>query len=587
MRENDIVFFNLHRRYLNRAPEYGGFLGIYLLSAFVNANGYQGQAFAGSLHQGKVILDEICQAKKVKIIGLYCDYANVTENILVARYIKEKYHLPVLLGGPQSFSLGFTFLQQSGVDVLVRGEGELTVLELLDYFLDGTGTLDEIQGISFISEEGFHETATRAPIENLDALPWIDEECYLLPRKDWHELSIMTGRGCPFNCAFCHEAGHTRGVRFRSVENVLSEIDAFFHQHGSPRSCYILFTDDAFTLDADRVHQICEGLRERQKKWGFHWFCEGHVHTLAMHPEMIQDLAAAGLQRIQLGIEAGTNQVLEAYRKHTDIEEIKQVVMACRDAGIQQIYGNLILGSAFFSEGTYQKDLAFGKELLHLGKGSLELGVVTYWPLPGTSMTDHPKKYKLKLADKEFLTSVDDFPQTETDGFDRFRILQLVQNMEQEFNQVRQDMLLRGEVPMERILSWYPSTSVFKSYGLWWQTLCQLPHLLAYGHMLLTGDGMTGKDAAFMGVDAHPMRLLSIQQYLKWNGSTGTMANVTLNSKEVDVLILCTGRMNCQEIFLYLKKREILQTYEELEIILQRLEESYLIIYSSELKEEK
>ena len=58
MRENDIVFFNLHRRYLNHAPEYGGFLGIYLLSAFVNANGYQGQAFAGSLHQGKVILDE-------------------------------------------------------------------------------------------------------------------------------------------------------------------------------------------------------------------------------------------------------------------------------------------------------------------------------------------------------------------------------------------------------------------------------------------------------------------------------------------------------------------------------------------------
>lgn len=582
MRDNDIVFFNLHRNYLDHNQEYGGFLGIYLLAAFVNANGYQGQAFAGTLHQGKVLIDEICKAQKTKIIGLYCDYANVTENSKIARYIKEKYHLPILIGGPQSNSLNGQFLEDSGIDVIVRGEGELTVSALLDYYLDDTGSLAQIEGIAYLSGNQFLQTSDRPPIENLDALPWIDEECYLIPRKDWHELDIMTGRGCPFTCAFCHEADHTKGVRFRSVENVLAEIDAFFTRHSFSKTPYIMFTDDAFTLNPERVHKICEGLALRKKKWGFQWFCEGHIHTLAQHPEMIQDMAKAGMQRIQLGIEAGTEQVLKSYRKNTDPEEIKKVVAICRDAGIQQIYGNIILGSAFFSRETFQKDLAFGKELLHLGKGTLELGVVTYWPLPGTSMTDYPEKYQIKIVDKEFQTSVDDFPQTETAELKRHQILQFVQKMEQEFTEVRKTMLLHGEVPMERILSWYPSSSVFKSYGLWWKTLCELPHLQAYGHLLLKQDGMTGKEAAIMGKKAHPMRLLPLIGCLQWDGCTGRIANQELTLQETETLILCTGRMNCEEIFANLKERGILKGYDEVENIFHRLEKAYLIIYSNE-----
>ena len=89
-----------------------------------------------------------CQAHKVSVIGLYCDYENVTENIKLCRYIKKTYGLPVMVGGPQATALG-QILDDSGCDVVSRYEGELTVPELLDYFLDGVGSLDTIKGIMY------------------------------------------------------------------------------------------------------------------------------------------------------------------------------------------------------------------------------------------------------------------------------------------------------------------------------------------------------------------------------------------------------------------------------------------------------
>lgn len=115
MRNNDIIFLNLHRRYLNQKIEYGGFLGIYILAAFINKNGYSAQSFAGGLIEGKKILDEVCGEQKVKMIGLYCDYENVTENIFLSKYVKENYNLPVIIGGPQATSLNYDFFLNQDV----------------------------------------------------------------------------------------------------------------------------------------------------------------------------------------------------------------------------------------------------------------------------------------------------------------------------------------------------------------------------------------------------------------------------------------------------------------------------------------
>ena len=133
----DILFLNLHRRYLNLEISFGGFLGIYYLSAYLRQNLYEAKGFSGTLNQGKKILDELCAENKISAIGLYCDYDNVTENIFISRYVEENFNLPVIIGGPQATALEENFFVQSKCDAVVVGEGELTVLELVKFFIDG------------------------------------------------------------------------------------------------------------------------------------------------------------------------------------------------------------------------------------------------------------------------------------------------------------------------------------------------------------------------------------------------------------------------------------------------------------------
>lgn len=314
MPELDILFLNLHRRYLNFSATFGGFLGIYYLSAYLRKNLYAAKGFSGTLNQGKKILDTLGNEKKISAVDLYCDYENVTENIFISRYIKENFNLPVIVGGPQATALEENFFLQSKCEAVVIGEGEITVLELMKFFIDGIGELKNILGINFLTAEGLHKNPARPLIKNLDDLPFINEYCYLEPQNYYRELNIMTGRGCPFHCAFCHEGTHTKAVRLRSVENVLAEIDVYLKNWRDDET-YIVFSDDTFTLNFDRLKKICIGLMERRKHYNFTFFCEGHVHTLYKKPEMIQYLAKAGCERLQLGIEAGTAEILKAYGK--------------------------------------------------------------------------------------------------------------------------------------------------------------------------------------------------------------------------------------------------------------------------------
>jgi len=584
MRDNDIVFLNVHRRYLDDRPTYGGFLGIYALAAFVNANGYRGQAFAGTLHQGKGLLDILCRAHQVQMVGLYCDYGNVTENIALCRYLKETYGLPVIVGGPQATSFSRAFFEQSRCDAVVRYEGELTVVALLDHFLDGgTGALADIRGIAYLADDGIKITPPRPLIENLDRLPFVDDDCYLVRKQRPRELSIMTGRGCPFHCAFCHEGTGSSHVRFRSVENVLAEIEQFLASRPDGEVDHILFVDDTFTLRTDRVHALCEGLRRLRAHHDFDWFCEGHVHTLLHHPQMIEDIAAAGAERIQLGIESGNQHVLDAYGKQTTPEEIKTVVRLCRDAGIQQIYGNLILGSAFFSEETYARDLAFGKELQALGQGTLELGVVSYWPLPETAMTQQPEAYGIMVTDFDFTTSVDDFPQTEADGIDRFRVVAMIQELQQALAEERREMLAAGDVPLARICSWFDRKRSFRSYGAWWYSLKELPHLFASVHLLADGEAVQRAALGDAWPDARPMRVVALRDHLQMHADgTAELCGVQLSRQELAVLIRSTGRLTCREIVARLPADGVELSLPALRDILDVLEKRYLMVYAAE-----
>ena len=571
----DILFLNLHRRYLNVESTHGGFRGIFLLSAFVRREGYEAKSFSGTLEAGLSHVDKICAAGEVSMVGLYCDYENITENIFLSRHVKENYNLPVIVGGPQATALDEKFFRESKCDAVVRYEGELTVLELMNFFLEEVGALENILGISYLDSDALKINPERPPIKNLDALPFVDEACYLEPKNFYRDLSLMTGRGCPFRCAFCHEGAHTRAVRFRSVENVLAEIDAFLKLWDAENELYIFFTDDTFTLNAERVKKICDGLAERRKKYKFKFFCEGHIHTLYKNPEMIRDLVNGGCVRIQLGIEAGTAPVLQAYGKNTTPEEIFAVVRLCRDAGIREVYGNIILGGANFTRETFDADKKFVRRLLEESQGVAEIGVVTFWPLAETKMTRCPDEFGIKICDNEFVTSVGDFPQIETDELDRLTINEMRREFEDEIAAQIVDMLENWRVPTERILSWFPTSRRIKSYGMWFTILLRQDILFAYYEMIFLGEGFHSAQVENLSA-AHPLRVVQLSRHLRRCGkNSAEICGETLSGVELEILLLTTGKLSVEEISL-----RVNQKISDVIKVLNRLEHRHLIVYT-------
>ena len=570
----DILFLNLHRRYLNFEPTHGGFLGIYLLSAFVRQEGYEAKSFSGTLETGLRQVEKLCAAGEVSMLGLYCDYENITENIFLSHHVKENYNLPVIIGGPQATALDENFFRESKCDAVVRYEGELTVLELMNFYLEEVGELDKIRGISYLRGDELKINPERPPIKNLDALPFIDEDCYLEPKYFYRGLSLMTGRGCPFRCAFCHEGAHTRTVRFRSVENVLAEIDAFL-EHWDDDELYILFTDDTFTLNSQRVKKICEGLAERRKKYNLKFFCEGHIHTLYKNPEMISYLVEGGCVRIQLGIEAGTAPILKTYGKNTTPEETFEVVRLCRDAGIQQVYGNIILGGANFSRETFEADKKFVRELISESQGVAEIGIVTFWPLAETKMTRCPDEFRIKICDNEFITSVGDFPQIETPELDRLTINEMRREFIKEISAQMIDMLENWRVPTERILSWFPNSRRSKSYGMWFKELMNQNILYSYYELIKLSEGFHSAQVDNLSA-AHPLRVAQLSTHLqRINSTTAEISGEILSGVELDILLLATGKLSVEEISLRVE-----QKISDVIKVLSRLERRHLIVYT-------
>lgn len=541
----DALFLNLHREYLNQRPKHGGFLGIFLLAAFLNANGYEAKAFAGSLREGHEIIDGL--HRQTKLLGLYADYVNGSENLAMARLARH-YGLKVIIGGPSATSLKAEL--QQAVDAIVLGEGELTVLELCHHYLDGVGALADIRGLAYFDGRELRRTDPRPLIENLDALPFIDDNCCLTSR-DKTSLSLMTGRGCPFSCTFCHEGSHSRRVRLRSVANVLAELDA------NPQASWVMFTDDTLTLDPARLRELCDGIAERRRARRLTYFAEGHVHTLYQHPEMIDWLAQSGIYRLQLGIEAGTQKVLDAYNKHTTPDEIRAVVSRCEQAGVWQTYGNIIVGSALFSREVYERDRAFAKELLRLSRGTLELGVVSYWPLPETRLASHPAEYGLTVVDPDFVTTCDDYPQTETAELSRADIAKMQRDLQRELRDSMLSLLREGAVPKERVLAWFNADDERNRHNMWYYVLRDDMALYNYYGLMAKGEATDERRGGH-----HPMRTAPLYS-----------SDYECSGLEWDTLLLCTGKLSVDEI---------LSRLPDAAPMLDRLLQNHQIIYAKE-----
>ena len=311
-------------------------------------------------------------------------------------------HTTVVVGGPHVSGTGLAALPPSkAFDLAVVGEGEETFRELLEALRDGRA-FDQVQGILYRDADGqVRQTPARPPIADLDSLPLPAFDLLAdFPRAYQPNIffspggpaaSLVTSRGCPFQCTFCDQSTFGHRYRAASAQSVFEAVRTLQRDYGIR---YLVFYDDTFTLDRERVLELCDLLRGLRPRMA--WSCDAHVTTV--DPALLRAMRRAGCWSISYGLESGSPAVLKSLRKTFDLERAREAVRATRAAGIR-VRGLFIFGTPEESASTAQETRAFIRSLpltmMNLSK---------FTPYPGSEL--HGQVRQGLAADSERLNGM-------------------------------------------------------------------------------------------------------------------------------------------------------------------------------------
>jgi len=297
----------------------------------------------------------------------------------------------VVMGGPHVTVMDKEALTECPeLDVVVRGEGEQTLLELAKLkAASSLGSLHEVPGVTFKSDGEIIRNKDRPFIQNLDTLPFpafdhLPLENYRLYGKTY--LPIITSRGCPFQCTFCL-ASKMSGKRFRarSPKNVLAELELLRDKYEADA---ITFYDDTFTFDMERAREICEEIKRRGFK--VPWDCRTRVDRVSRR--LLAIMRSANCQLIHFGVESGSQEILNAMKKGVTVEQNLRAIQWAKEAGIL-VAISVIIGYPGENEKTVQETVEF------IRKSEPDyVYVCVPTPYPGTELYDIIKSLGWKMS---------------------------------------------------------------------------------------------------------------------------------------------------------------------------------------------
>jgi anaerobic magnesium-protoporphyrin IX monomethyl ester cyclase len=282
------------------------------------------------------------------ILGFSVLLSTAKEAPKIAERVKAKNpDITVVFGSHHStFNADRILEKYPFVDIVVRGEGEYTSLEIARCIEKG-GELGNVEGITFRKNGRIVSTPDRPLNKDVDALPFPDRDLagvqyestvFGVKINSRKFTTMLSSRGCPFNCSFCGIRKFTRRAwRPRSVENVMAELE-YLQSKGYEQ---FLFADDNFTVDAKRVSRLCRGI----KKAGMdiEWFCDSRVDNISYG--ILREMVNAGCRCLFFGIESANQRILDYYRKGITPEQSEKAVRKARKAGVDVIVGSFIVGA--------------------------------------------------------------------------------------------------------------------------------------------------------------------------------------------------------------------------------------------------
>ncbi|MFC1932894.1 B12-binding domain-containing radical SAM protein [Chloroflexota bacterium] len=358
-------------------------MGLALIAAVLEKEGYQVKVLEANALKLKPEA-VVSLVTDVDVIGLTAMTPTINTAATIARHVKRAYpDLPVILGGAHATLLpGETLVTAPEIDIVVRGEGEETIVELLRA-LDCKQPLSEIAGISYRKASEIVSNPPRSKNIDLDSLPFL--AYHLLPWRRYKPHpphgrtlpfgAIITSRGCPYRCSYCSKPIFGSKFRGQSPERVIEEVAYHKGRFGIKE---FAFYDDVFTFDKKRAHAIADEIMKRGLK--IHWTCESRVNLV--DKELLRHIKKAGCYSIAYGIESGSQEILNTLDKDINPEQVEEAVRLSQDTGLQTI-GYFMLGSPGESPESIRQTIQFAKKLK---LDFAQFSVTT--PYPGTKLYD-------------------------------------------------------------------------------------------------------------------------------------------------------------------------------------------------------
>jgi radical SAM superfamily enzyme YgiQ (UPF0313 family) len=376
-------------------------LGLQFISAAARKAGWDvlGRYWGGELTAASFQADLDRTAPDA--VGFYTDMVNVHTLGRLLHRVRTAGGPVTILGGPEATFDARTVMERCPADLLVRGDGEPAIAELLRGNLRDPELLAHVAGLSYRQDGAVRHNADRARgAPDLEA----DGDGDLLPDRrlapaESSVLHLLTARGCPNRCAFCSEA--TLPYRPRKLEIVRQELAEALAQ-GRPDWAIIL--DDTFSTVPARAAAIGTFLRDL---YGGPWSCEVAASDICRRPELASQLVEAGLRRVQIGIESANDPTLRVYGKKITSRSLKRAIDILFDAGAWAVYGNLIVGAPGETAAMVRANMEFAEDLIRRYPGRIELSVSILAHNPGAPFFESPEAFGLRFAPEDLLGTLD------------------------------------------------------------------------------------------------------------------------------------------------------------------------------------
>lgn len=334
-------------------------------------------------------VEEIVAVQKPDIVGISIMTGSYGSALMCSRIVKKiNPSTVVVVGGAHPTVETKSMLKEKTVDFVVMGEGEITFLELVKSLESGKKDFNKINGIGYKKGKKPVINQRRALIENLDEIPFPDRSLILNHENYDPKIfgGIFSSRGCPFNCIYC--SSHTiwsRRVRFRSVDNVMQEIEHVKKKYGTK---HFFFVDDSFSLNRNRVIEMCDCMLDLQKKIGkFTWHCQTRVDLL--NEELAARMKQSGCNCVLIGIETGYEEGLKKIKKAITLDQVRNASTLLKKYNIP-VNTFFMIGFPWETINEINATLSFMKEI---DPDDASYSIVT--PQPGTELYEMVKKMRL------------------------------------------------------------------------------------------------------------------------------------------------------------------------------------------------